>query len=198
VPYPAHPPGEDEPDPDAATQVCACAGRVHMRLSLWPAPALVVWELGPGTGEKDGCLAREGRPQWACRCPSPPPSNGSAAGLRRRPPACHPPLLSSRAPTPAGQPPCLSSEAGEVMQQRNRKWRTRRIGKERKEQEPSPFDVGLGIRSIRVIRFGLFGFVKFRVLKNENRNFQKYFRNRTRIDSQFRFGLFGPPNRPEL
>jgi hypothetical protein len=58
--------------------------------------------------------------------------------------------------------------------------------------------VGLGIRSIRVIRFGLFGFVKFRVLKNENRNFQKYFRNRTRIDSQFRFGLFGPPNRPEL
>jgi hypothetical protein len=58
--------------------------------------------------------------------------------------------------------------------------------------------LGLGIRSIRVIRFGLFGFVKFRVLKNENRNFQKYFRNRTRIDSQFRFGLFGPPNRPEL
>jgi hypothetical protein len=58
--------------------------------------------------------------------------------------------------------------------------------------------LGLGIRSIRVIRFGLFGFVKFWVLKNENRNFQKYFRNRTRIYSQFRFGLFGPPNRPEL
>jgi hypothetical protein len=58
--------------------------------------------------------------------------------------------------------------------------------------------LGLGIRSIRVIRFGLFGFVKFRVFKNENRNFQKYFRNRTRIDLQFRFGLFGPPNRPEL
>jgi hypothetical protein len=54
------------------------------------------------------------------------------------------------------------------------------------------------IRSIGVIRFGLFGFLKFWVLKNENRNFQKYFRNRTRIDSQFRFGLFGPPNRPEL
>jgi hypothetical protein len=34
-----------------------------------------------------------------------------------------------------------------------------------------PRQVGLGIRSIRVIRFGLFGFVKFRVLKNENRNF---------------------------
>jgi hypothetical protein len=32
--------------------------------------------------------------------------------------------------------------------------------------------LGLGIRSIRVIRFGIFGFVKFRVLKNENRNFQ--------------------------
>jgi hypothetical protein len=31
--------------------------------------------------------------------------------------------------------------------------------------------LGLGIRSIRVIRFGLFGFVKFRVLKNENQNF---------------------------
>jgi hypothetical protein len=61
-----------------------------------------------------------------------------------------------------------------------------------------PVQVGLGILSIRVIRFGLFGFVKFRVLKNENRNFQKYFRNRTQIDSQFRFGLFGPPNRPEL
>jgi hypothetical protein len=61
-----------------------------------------------------------------------------------------------------------------------------------------PPKVGLGIRSIRVIRFGLFGFVKFRVLKNGNRNFQKYFRNRIRIDSQFRFGLFGPPNRPEL
>jgi hypothetical protein len=58
--------------------------------------------------------------------------------------------------------------------------------------------VGLGIRSIRVIRFGLFGFVKFRVLKSENRNFQKYFRNRTRIDSQFRFGLFSPPNIPKL
>jgi hypothetical protein len=58
--------------------------------------------------------------------------------------------------------------------------------------------IGLGIRSIRVIRFGLFGFVKFRVLKNENRNFQKHLRNRTWIDSQFRFGLFGPPNRPEL
>jgi hypothetical protein len=36
-----------------------------------------------------------------------------------------------------------------------------------------PSTVGLGIRSIRVIRFGLFGFVKFRVLKNENRNFRK-------------------------
>jgi hypothetical protein len=58
--------------------------------------------------------------------------------------------------------------------------------------------LGLGIWSIWVIRFGLFGFVKFRVLKNENRNFEKYFMNRTRIDSQFRFGLFGPPNRPEL
>jgi hypothetical protein len=58
--------------------------------------------------------------------------------------------------------------------------------------------VGLGIRSIRVIRFGLFGFMKFQVLKNENQNFQKCFRNRTRIDSQFRFCLFGPPNRPEL
>jgi hypothetical protein len=33
--------------------------------------------------------------------------------------------------------------------------------------------LGLGIQSIRVIRFGLFGFVKFRVLKNENQNFQK-------------------------
>jgi hypothetical protein len=69
------------------------------------------------------------------------------------------------------------------------------------KQPRKPFhtvEVGLGIRSIRVIRFGLFGFVKFRVLKNENRNFQKYFRNRTQIDSQFRFGLFGPPNRPEL
>jgi hypothetical protein len=31
--------------------------------------------------------------------------------------------------------------------------------------------VGLDIRSIRVIRFGLFGFVKFRVLKNKNWNF---------------------------
>jgi hypothetical protein len=30
----------------------------------------------------------------------------------------------------------------------------------------APFRVG--IRSIRVIRFGLFGFFKFRVLKNEN------------------------------
>jgi hypothetical protein len=33
--------------------------------------------------------------------------------------------------------------------------------------------LGLGIRFIRVIRFGLFGFVKFRVLKNENQNLQK-------------------------
>jgi hypothetical protein len=33
--------------------------------------------------------------------------------------------------------------------------------------------VGLGIQSIRVICFGLFGFLKFRVLKNENQNFQK-------------------------
>jgi hypothetical protein len=57
--------------------------------------------------------------------------------------------------------------------------------------------IGLGIRSIRVIRFGLFEFLKFRVLKNENRNFQNNFRNRTRIDPQFRFGLFGSPNRPE-
>jgi hypothetical protein len=56
-------------------------------------------------------------------------------------------------------------------------------------------EVGLSIRSI--IRFGLFGFVKFWGLKNENRNFQNKFRNRTRIDSQFRFGLFGPTNRPE-
>jgi hypothetical protein len=31
--------------------------------------------------------------------------------------------------------------------------------------------VGLGIRSIRVIQFSLFVFMKFRVLKNENRNF---------------------------
>jgi hypothetical protein len=33
-------------------------------------------------------------------------------------------------------------------------------------------EVGLCIRSIRVIQFGLFGFVKFWVLKNENRNVQ--------------------------
>jgi hypothetical protein len=33
--------------------------------------------------------------------------------------------------------------------------------------------LGLGIRSIRVIRFSLFGFVTFWVLKNENQNFQK-------------------------
>jgi hypothetical protein len=57
--------------------------------------------------------------------------------------------------------------------------------------------LGLGIRSIRVIRFYLFGFLKFRVMKNENRNFQNNFRNQTRIDPQFRFGLFGPPNRLE-
>jgi hypothetical protein len=57
--------------------------------------------------------------------------------------------------------------------------------------------VGLGIRFIRVIRFDLFRFLKFRILKNENQNFQNNFRNRTRIDPKFRFGLFGPPNRPE-
>jgi hypothetical protein len=57
--------------------------------------------------------------------------------------------------------------------------------------------IGLGIRSIRVIRFCLFGFLKSRVMKNENRNFQNNFRNRTRINPQFRFGLFGPPNRLE-
>jgi hypothetical protein len=39
--------------------------------------------------------------------------------------------------------------------------------------------VGLGIRSIKVIWFDLFEFVKFRFLKNENQNFQNYFRNRT-------------------
>ena len=59
-------------------------------------------------------------------------------------------------------------------------------------------EVGLCIWSIRVIQFGLFGFVKLWVLKNKNRNIQKYFRNRTQIDSQFWFGLFGPPNIPEL
>jgi hypothetical protein len=37
--------------------------------------------------------------------------------------------------------------------------------------------VGLGVRFIRVIRFYLFGFLKFRVMKNENRNFQNNFRN---------------------
>jgi hypothetical protein len=57
--------------------------------------------------------------------------------------------------------------------------------------------VGLGIQSIRVIRFYLFGFLKFRVMKNENQKFQNNFRNRTRIDLQFRFGLFGPLNRLE-
>jgi hypothetical protein len=57
--------------------------------------------------------------------------------------------------------------------------------------------IGLGIRSIRVIRFSLFGFLKFQVMKNENQNFQNNFRNRIRIDPQFRFGLFGPPNRLE-
>jgi hypothetical protein len=71
-------------------------------------------------------------------------------------------------------------------------------GLHQRNLQPTCPALGLGIRSIRVIRFGLFGFVKFRVLKNENRNFQKYFRNRTQIDSQFRFGLFGSPNRPEL
>jgi hypothetical protein len=57
--------------------------------------------------------------------------------------------------------------------------------------------LGLGIRSIRVIWFYLFVFLKFRVMKNENRNFQNNFRNRTRIDPQFRFSLFDPPNRLE-
>jgi hypothetical protein len=36
------------------------------------------------------------------------------------------------------------------------------------------FWIGLGIRSIRVI---LFGFLKFRILKNENRSFQNNLRN---------------------
>ena len=54
--------------------------------------------------------------------------------------------------------------------------------------------IGVGIRSIRVFRFGLFGFCEFRVSKNENRNFKDKIRNRTRIDRIFRFGLFGPPN----
>jgi len=54
--------------------------------------------------------------------------------------------------------------------------------------------LGVGIRSIRVFRFGLFGFCEFRVSKNENRNFKDKIRNRTRIDRIFRFGLFGPPN----
>jgi hypothetical protein len=60
---------------------------------------------------------------------------------------------------------------------------------------PVPQRLGLGIRSIRVIWFYLFEFLKFRIMKNENRNFQNNFRNRTRIDPQFRFDLFGPPNR---
>ena len=54
--------------------------------------------------------------------------------------------------------------------------------------------VRVGIRSIRVFRFGLFVFCEFRVSKNENRNFKDKIRNRTRIDRIFRFGLFGPPN----
>jgi hypothetical protein len=32
-------------------------------------------------------------------------------------------------------------------------------------------NIGLSIRFIRVIRFNLFGFLKFRVIKNENRKF---------------------------
>jgi hypothetical protein len=67
----------------------------------------------------------------------------------------------------------------------------------RSSLQPAPPLLGLGIRSIRVIRFGLFGFVKFRVLKNKNQNLQNNFKNRIRIDSQFRFGLFVPPNRPK-
>ena len=59
--------------------------------------------------------------------------------------------------------------------------------------QPSP-RLGVGIRSIRVFRFGLFGFCEFRVSKNEDRNFKDKIRNRTRIDRIFRFGLFGPPN----
>jgi hypothetical protein len=65
-------------------------------------------------------------------------------------------------------------------------------GSERQDAE-----LAFGMSST-VIRFDLFGFVKFWVLQNENRNFQKYFRNRIRIDSQFWFGLFSPPNRLEL
>lgn len=106
--------------------------------------------VGTGTGEKDGCLAREGNELadlsglagvLLSLSLSPPigPLQWQRCWTQEAAPSM-PTLRSSRAPTPAGQPPCLSSEAGEVMQQRNRKWRTRRIGKERKEQEPAPFD----------------------------------------------------------
>lgn len=51
------------------------------------------------------------------------------------------PLLSStHAGRPASHPVYLLKPVKVMQQQRNRKWRTRRIGKERKEQEPSPFD----------------------------------------------------------
>lgn len=64
------------------------------------------------TGQKDGGLVGEGNERpladlsgLAGVLPSPPvsPSNGSAAGLWGRPPACLPSPPSSRAPTPAGQ-----------------------------------------------------------------------------------------------
>jgi hypothetical protein len=41
----------------------------------------------------------------------------------------------------------------------------------------SALSLGLGIRSIKLIRFGLFEFLKFRVIKDENRNIQNNFRN---------------------
>jgi len=84
-------------------RVCACAGRVHMRLSLCrPLLALVV-VLGLG---KKTVVARRGQRadtsvELAGSQVSFSPSNGSAAGLRRRPPAaCLPPLEHPRRPRP--------------------------------------------------------------------------------------------------